>query len=265
MNQYKKIGIVGGVSWISTLEYYQAICEMAHRCKQGQKQDGPAAIPEMTIESLNINKSISLRGQPGDDDSWLAFEAYFQQALNRLEASDVDFAIIASNTPHNRFDQITEGIGIPVLNIFEEVAKTCVRNNIVNALILGTEPTMSSQVFPNVLRKHGISGILPSMGNDQDKVISLIGLLQAEKNNRGSEQIQGLAAKYLRATTDEPSAVCLSCTELSLAFPEHLNVPIFEINDITYMNTILIHAKAAFDYAKLANNRMQSDVAKLRR
>ena len=249
MKQYKKIGIVGGVSWISTLEYYQAICEMSHRCQHGQKQDGPASIPEMTIESLNINKSVGLRGRPGDDDSWLAFEAYFRKALNRLEASDVDFAIIASNTPHNRFDQITEGLGIPVLNIFEEVARTCVKNKIVKALILGTEPTMSSQVFPKVLRKYGISGILPDIGNDQDEVISLIGLLQAEKNNRGAKLIQGLAEKYLRTSPDDPSAVCLSCTELSLAFPEHLNVPIFEINGITYLNTMLIHTKAAFDYA----------------
>ena len=252
MNQYKKIGIVGGVSWISTVEYYQAICEMSHRCKQGQKQDGPAPIPEMSIESLNINKSISLRGRPGEDNSWRAFEAYFRKALDRLEASGVDFAIIASNTPHNRFDQITDGLEIPVLNIFEEVAKICVKHNIVQALILGTEPTMSSQVFPNILRKHGISGILPKMGNDQDEVISLIDLLQAEKNNRGSEQIQALAGKYFRVTSDEPSAVCLSCTELSLAFPEHLNVPIFKINGITYMNTILIHAKAAFEYARSA-------------
>ena len=253
MNQYKKIGIVGGVSWISTLEYYQAICEMSHRCEHGQKQNGPASIPEMTIESLNINKSINLRGRPGDDDSWHAFEAYFRKALNRLEASDVDFAIIASNTPHNRFDQITEGVGIPVLNIFEEVAKTCAKNNIVKTLILGTEPTMSSQVFPNVLRKHGISGILPNIGSDQDNVISLIGLLQAEKSNSGSELIQNLADKYLRLTSEEPGAVCLSCTELSLAFPEHLDVPIFKINGITYLNTILIHAKAAFDYAVSSN------------
>jgi aspartate/glutamate racemase len=94
---------------------------------------------------------------------------------------------------------------------------------------------------------------LPNTGNDQDKVISLIGLLQAEKSNKGAEEIQSLADKYLRATSGEPSAVCLSCTELSLAFPEYLNVPIFKIDGITYMNTILIHAKAAFDYAKLIN------------
>ena len=249
MSPFKKIGIVGGVSWISTLEYYQAICELSHRCRHGQKQDGPAPIPEMTIESLNINKSVGLRGRPGDDDSWQAFEAYFRRALKRLEASDVDFAIIASNTPHNRFDQITDGLGIPVLNIFEEVARACVKNNIVKALILGTEPTMSSRVFPAVLRKHGISGILPNIGSDRDQVISLIELLQAEKNNKGAEQIQSLADKYLRVTPDEPAAVCLSCTELSLAFPEHLDVPIFETGGITYMNTLLIHAKAAFEYA----------------
>jgi aspartate racemase len=265
MNQYKKIGIIGGVSWISTLEYYQAICEMSHRCKHGQKQNGPAPIPEMTIESLNINKSISLRGRPGDDESWLAFEAYFRKALNRLEASDVDFAIIASNTPHNRFDQITERIGIPVLNIFEEVAKTCVKENIVKALILGTEPTMSSQVFPDVLRTHGISGILPNKGVDQDRVISLIGLLQAEKSNRGSELIQDLAGKYLQVTTDERSAVCLSCTELSLAFPEHLDVPIFDIIGITYINTIQFLANADFFYEISHNTRLQSDAATPRR
>lgn len=249
LNQYKKIGIIGGVSWISTLEYYQAICEMSHRHKPGQKKDGPAPIPEMTIESLNINKSIGLRGRPGDDESWRAFEAYFRKALSRLEASGVDFAIIASNTPHNRFDQIIEGAGIPVLSIFEAVAKTCVENSIVKALILGTEPTMSSQVFPNVLKKHGISGILPNIGSDQDEVISLIASLQAEKTSQGSELIQSLAGKYLQATPDEAAGVCLSCTELSLAFPEYLNAPVFDINGVTYLNTILIHAKAAFDFA----------------
>ena len=249
MSQFKKIGIVGGVSWISTLEYYQAICEMSHRYAHEQKHQGPAPIPEMTIESLNINKSVGLRGRPGDDGSWSAFEAYFQQALKRLETSDVDFAIIASNTPHNRFDQITAGIGIPVLNIFAEVAKTCAANKIANALILGTEPTMSSLVFPQILKKHGITGILPTRDDDQNLIISLISNLQAEKSNQGAGQIQRLADKYLGVIPSEPGAVCLSCTELSLAFPEHLNAPVFTIDGTTYMNTILIHAKAAFNYA----------------
>ena len=183
MTRFKKIGIVGGVSWISTLEYYQAICEMSHRHSQGVEQSGPAPIPEMSIESLNINKSVGLRGRPGDDESWRGFEAYFRQALHRLEAGNADFAIIASNTPHNRFDQITTDVGIPVLNLFDEVAKGCEQHGIVNALVLGTEPTMSSQVFPGILEKRGISGILPDRDQDREQVISLIDTLQADKCN----------------------------------------------------------------------------------
>ena len=250
MNPYKKIGIVGGVSWISTLEYYQAICEMSHAYQRTRKYDGPAPIPEMAIESLNINKSVGLRGRPGDDDSWREFEAYFRGALERLAASDVDFAIIASNTPHNRFAQITAGLEIPVLSIFEAVASTCVQNKITSALVLGTEPTMTSQVFPEVLKRHGIEGLLPDPGPDQQLVISLIDDLQAEKTNLGADQIQNLAHRYLRVSPDEAVAVCLSCTELSLAFPAHLHSPVFEIDGITYLNTILIHAMAAFDYSK---------------
>lgn len=255
MSRFKKIGIIGGVSWISTMEYYRAICEMSHQYSCERTSTGPPPIPEMTIESLNINHSVNLRGQPGNNDSWLRFESYFRNALKRLEASDIDFAIIASNTPHNRFNRIVEGIGIPVLNIFEEVAKVCVKKNIVNTLILGTEPTMTSHVFPSVLGKHGILGILPETGQDQNKVISLIDELQAAKDNKAAEQIQSLSEKYLPVNSEESSAVCLSCTELPLAFPEYLSSPTFEVDGLSYLNTTIIHAKAAFEYA------ISSDVA----
>ena len=222
---------------------------MSHQCPRERTSTGPPPIPEMTIESLNINHSVNLRGQPGNDKSWLMFESYFRNALKRLEASDIDFAIIASNTPHNRFDQIIEGIDIPVLNIFEEVAKVCIENNIGSTLILGTEPTMSSHVFPNVLGKHGISGVLPETGQDQDEIISLIAELQAARSSNAAERIQSLAEKYLSVNTNKLGAVCLSCTELPLAFPDYLNTPMFEVNGISYLNTTIIHAKAAFDYA----------------
>jgi aspartate racemase len=249
MKQFKKIGIVGGVSWISTVEYYKAICEMSHQYQCERLHEGPPPIPEIAIESLNINKSVSLRGKPGNAESWQAFEAYFRDALNRLVVSGVDFAIIASNTPHNRLENITEGIDIPVISIFEEVAKLCSRNNLNRVLILGTEPTMSSQVFPSVLSRHGITGILPEAGQDQDMVISLIDQLQGAKKHNAAEQIQSLAEKYLSTNSNKLKAVCLSCTELPLAFPEHLNTPMFIVNGVTYLNTTWIHAKAAFDYA----------------
>ncbi len=249
----KKIGIVGGVSWFSTVEYYKTICQLSHEHQHERVSEGPPAVPEMTIESLNINKSFNLRGQPGDEASWRRYEAYFQEALKRLEASGVDFAIIASNTPHNRYDSITEGISIPVLNIFEEVAKECANYGVRNALILGTAPTMSSPVFPAVLDRHGILGTVPETDQDQAMIITLIDKLQAGENRTAAELIQGLVEKYLSMNSVERQAVCLSCTELPLAFPQFVDAATFEMDGVLYVNTTIIHAKAAFDYAVSTN------------
>ena len=90
-------------------------------------------MPEMSIESVNLNESFQRQGVGGDEASWSRFDAYFHAALKRLEASGVDFAIIASNTPHNRYEAITRGIRIPVISIFEVVAKECARQGVQNA------------------------------------------------------------------------------------------------------------------------------------
>ena len=108
---------------------------------------------------------------------------------------------------------------------------------------------MASEVFLNALNGYGILGLVPSKGIDQDVVVSLINLLQAKKCNKGLVQMEDLANRYLGDLPKNSTAVCLSCTELSLVFPEHLNSTIFKINGITYINTMLIHIKAAFDYA----------------
>jgi hypothetical protein len=76
---------------------------------------GPPSYPEMKIESLDLNKAVSYLDVGGDEASWVQFDGYHRAALHRLEASGVDFALIASNTPHHRFASIVRGIGIPVL------------------------------------------------------------------------------------------------------------------------------------------------------
>ena len=234
---------------MSTVEYYNAICQMSHRYSSTRTSSRPPPIPDISIESLNINYTANPRGQPDDDNSWFLFESYYRNALKRLETSKADFAIIASNTPHNRFERITEGLSIPVLNIFDEVAKVCVENNIGQVLILGTEPTMSSNVFPDVLEKHGVTGVMPEIGYDRDLVISLIDELHAGTDHNAAIRMQSLVAGYKSSEAGKLNAVGLSCTELPLAFPDHLDVPIFQVDGVYYLNTTIIHAKAAFEYA----------------
>lgn len=246
----KKIGIVGGIAWLSTVEYYRTICRLSQASQENAALEGPPSYPEMVIESLDISKSFGLRGRPGDEASWGRFDAYFHAALERLEASGADFALIASNTPHNRYAAITQGIGIPVLSIFEVVAKACAGHGVRDALILGTAPTMSLPVFPAVLRKHGVAGVAPHSAADRAKVVELIDELHAGRGEGGAELIRGLAEQAFPKRSGARPAVCLSCTELPLAFPEFVDEPTFELDGVLFVNTTILHATAAFDFAR---------------
>ena len=134
----KKIGIVGGVAWISTVDYYTEICTRSEEWHAASNLPGPPSTPEMVIESLDHNKAVAYLGVEGDEESWRRFDDYHRAALQRLELSGADFALMASNTPHHRFETIVRGVTIPVLDIFEVVAKESAQIGASEVLILGT-------------------------------------------------------------------------------------------------------------------------------
>ena len=80
----KKIGIIGGIGWPSTIEYYRLICEASQHYHNDQEFSGPIPIPEIAIESLNMNFTVNNRGsiKPG---SWETWDAYFKSAISRHE------------------------------------------------------------------------------------------------------------------------------------------------------------------------------------
>src|SRR5258708_39403977 len=118
----KKIGIVGGGAWLSTVDYYSEICRRSERWHIARSSQGVPSTPEMSIESLDLNKAVSYLGIDGDEKSWSQFADYHRTALRRLKASGVDFALMASNTPHERSATTVRGVGIPVINLFEIVS-----------------------------------------------------------------------------------------------------------------------------------------------
>jgi len=249
----KKVGIVGGVAWASTVEIYKTLCQLAQTRAQsldcGLGPTGAPQMPEFSIESLNIARSQSLRGIEGDEASWAGFDAYFHAALLRLQASGADFALIASNTPHNRFDAITAGLSLPVLNLFELVAEQAAALGLRRLLILGTEPTMRGQALPAALARQGIEACVPRAGSAEraDLVPLILQLQAAPQPAAAAAQIHALALQTLgeSARTGE-AAVCLACTELPLAFPAHSEAAAFEMAGLRYLNTTQILAQAAF-------------------
>jgi aspartate racemase len=234
----KKMGIVGGVGWRSTVDYYTEIC----------RRSAPRT-PEIAIESLDHNKAVSYLGMDGDEESWSRFDQYHRAAIQRLEAGGADFALIASNTPHHRFASIVHGIGIPVINIFDAVAKESARAGAREVLILGTAQTMTSPVIRAAFARHGVAAAGPSDETARALTAGLIAELQLGKVKGAAERLARIARTPLERRRKAQPVVCLACTELPLAFGRRKMLATFEYDGVLYVDSTAVHINAAFEFA----------------
>ncbi|MGB0499515.1 MAG: aspartate/glutamate racemase family protein [Rubricella sp.] len=243
----KKIGIIGGMGWPSTLDYYRAICERCVARAEAEGLQPPYPVPPMTIESLVQAETRKLRGTQGDEESWQAFDAVFRAAFQRLEQAGCDFGMIASNTPHNRLHAIRNGVSLPILPIFDAVAQVAASSGARRALILGTSVTMTGTLYRDTLAKVGIAtnDRLPQADIDAfQKVI--------DTKFHTSDASEGRAAilDYARRFAEPGDLVILACTELALAFPGHLDDTVFEADGWRFLNTMAAHVDAALAEAR---------------
>jgi len=241
----KKIGIVGGVGWQSTTEYYSQLCNLAENRNVSRGGTDIPDYPEIAIESLDLAKAVSYIGNDEDDATWAAFDAYHRDALLRLTRSGAELAIIASNSGHHRFGQITSGVRIPVLNIFEVVAANCERLGVDEVVVLGTDLTMRTPKLHQAFAEHRVHvGRLESQSRRE--VVALIAAIHRGHLSGAKDRIS-MIVRHLAG--NRHMAVCLACTELPLAFPEQKGHETFEHGGVLYINTTAMHAKAAFDRA----------------
>ncbi|MGC2247649.1 MAG: aspartate/glutamate racemase family protein [Terriglobales bacterium] len=243
----KKIGIVGGVAWPSTVVYYSELCRRGDELRSARANAALAF--EMTIESLDLNRAISYWGRDDDEASWARFDEYHRDALKRLEASGVEVAAMASNTPHHRFDAIVRGIGIPVISIVDASAKAAARLGARAVLILGTPVTMRSAKFREGFAKHGLEARGPRDERARSMTEDLIRELQAGKTAGAAERLGKIARESFAAEFPGPPVVCLACTELPLAFVDEKVVAALEDAGVTYINTSAAHIDAVFEFA----------------
>jgi aspartate racemase len=242
----KKIGIVGGVTWRSTVDYYAGIC-----LRSEQRELDPhvtPAMPEISIESLDHGKVLSYLGSDNDENSWRQFDDYHRAALQRLEASGADFAVLASNSPHHRLEAITRGITMPVISILDAVAAAAARIGAEEVLILGTAITMRSPRFREGFAKYKISATGPADESDRARTLALVSELQRGEVQNCAERLKEIASSASRHFRTQP-AVCLACTELPLAFPSQKMLATFEHNGIRYINSSAAHIEAIVDFA----------------
>jgi aspartate racemase len=249
----KKIGIVGGVAWRSTVEYYSEICRRAEYLHLARHGAGPPPSPEMTIESLDLNTAFAAIGNDEDESSWNRFDEYHREALLRLERSGAEVALIASNTPHHRFREITRGVRIPVVSILAATAREATRLRVNRLLILGTALTMRSPRFRREFLRHGIEAAGPTDETARAAVLDLITALQHGHAEGAAERLTAIARTAFTGQFRGSPAVCLACTELPLAFPEHRAQASFVQNGITWINSSAAHIAAVLELAFAEN------------
>jgi len=245
----KKIGILGGVAWQSTVEYYRLLCAWSNAHYQAIEPEGPARTPPMVIESLVMRQTRGLRGREGDEASWADYDDVIRQALLRLQRAGCDFAIIANNTFHMRLEQITEGVDIEVLSILDAVAEAAKSTGATRALVLGTGVTMRSDAYAKALACRGVTA---NEQLDEATVDHLQHLIDTVFHHEPvSENGRKALIEVCDQFVDKPSetVVLLACTELPLGFPDHLEDAVFKSDGYTFVNTSAAHIRATLEKA----------------
>lgn len=226
----KTIGLIGGLSWLSTLDYYRMLNEMINE-KLGGSEAG-----KIIIYSVNFGEIKTLT----EEDRWDKIAEIICNAAKKIESAGVDCILIGANTMHKIANQVQDKVSIPVINVAEEVAKEINKKKLTTIALLGTKYTMQLDFYKNKLSKQGINTIIP----DQDEIEFINTAIYYEMG-------KGI---FLPATKEKTLAIInnlivqgaqgiiLGCTELPILIKqEDCVVPVFD--------TTRIHATAAVAFA----------------
>jgi aspartate racemase len=227
----RTIGLLGGMSWESSIEYYRIINETI-RDKLGDLHSAKSVMYSVDFAEI---EALQHAGRWDEATAWMI------DAARHVETGGADFLVICTNTMHKMADEVQENIGIPLLHIADATAAAIKAEGLTKVGLLGTKFTMEEAFYRGrLVERHGLDVVLPS-GADRELVHKVIydelvvGVLEPKSK-----------AAYARIMEDLVSAgaegIILGCTEIgSLVGSEDVAVPVFD--------TTLVHARAAVSYA----------------
>lgn len=227
----KTIGMLGGMSWESTVSYYKAINE-------GVKQAlGGLHSAKIALYSVNFEEIEKLQ-RVGD---WDQAGAILGNAAKSIQAGGADFLLICTNTMHKVLPQIEEQIDIPVLHIADATANKLIEDGMSKVGLLGTAFTMEQDFYKRRFsEKFGIEVIVPE--HEEREVVHRViydELCQGQILSESREQYINIIDNLRRAGAE---AVILGCTEIALLVEQqHTQVKLYD--------TTKIHAEEAVKLA----------------
>lgn len=226
----KKIGLVGGISWSSTIDYYRLINEAVNI------RLGGLNYADCLIYSVNFDKFQKANAA----HDWPSALALLAGAAVNLEKAGADMILLCANTAHIVADGVSERINIPLIDIRTATIKAIQAKGLKKIGLLGTSYTMELDFYISRLRNSGIEVIVPGATDRAFIEHTLLyelgrGIIIEESKTGYLKIIESLISQGVEG-------IILGCTEIPLLIkPEDVSVPIF--------NTTQLHAEAAVEVA----------------
>ena len=227
----KTIGMIGGMSWESTLEYYRIVNE------EVKDRLGGFHSAKCVLYSVDFAEIEKMQ----HENKWDEATKSMIDAAHRVERGGAEFILICTNTMHLMAEDVLKSVGIPLLHIVDVTAEEIKKKGFNRVGLLGTRFTMEHHFYKNRLKeKHGIKAIIPS--EEERKIIHDI-----LYNELCLGDIKGSSRKKFRKIIENlvsqgAQGVILGCTEIPLIVDQKdYSIPLFD--------TTRIHSKAAVDFA----------------
>ncbi|AFD09392.1 aspartate/glutamate racemase family protein [Solitalea canadensis] len=225
----KKLGLIGGISWVSTSDYYKLINEGVN-AKLGGLNFAECIIYSFNYADIKKNN---------DNDDWDATLNMILKAAECLKLSGAEAIILCANTMHLIADKLQLQIDIPIIHIAEVTAREIKKDEIKKIGLLGTKFTMERDFFRNKLSDQGIKSVIPAAA-DRDFIQETIyyelgkGIIKEETKQRYISIINNLIKQGAEG-------IILGCTEIPLIIKQNdVSVKVFD--------TTLIHSAAAVEF-----------------
>ena len=226
----KTIGLIGGMSWESTVTYYKIINETVKE-KLGGLHSAKCILYSVDFQEIEECQA---------NGNWEKSGEILGEAAYNLEKAGADFIVICTNTMHKVVNQIKEKISIPILHIAEMTAEKILEKGLKNIALLGTKYTMEQDFYKSKLIEKGINVIIPDK-NDVEIINEVIydelclGTINSDSKKKFLEIVDKLRSKGAEG-------IILGCTEIGLLIKnEDTDVPLFD--------TAIIHAEQAAMYS----------------
>lgn len=226
-NDMKTIGLIGGMSWESTTQYYRIINEKINS-ELGGFSSGKIILYSVDFDEIEYYMRNNM---------WEKVELILSQAAVKLEEAGADFILICTNTMHKLYSQIQSKLNIEILHIADATAEAILNANIKKVGLLGTKATMELEFYKSRLTSKGIEVIIPKE-DDRELVHNIIfnelciGEIKKESRIEYKRIIKELVIKGA-------DGIILGCTEIPLLINnKDSSVPLFDTTLIHVMKAV---------------------------